>query len=58
MADQDDIWGGCPRPREVLASDEVNLDLHIGVRVHTTMEVLINTETLNGTSVPLKEING
>jgi len=28
MADQDDIWGGCPRPREVLASDEVNLDLH------------------------------
>ena len=28
MADQDDIWGGCPRPREVLASDEVDLDLH------------------------------
>ena len=26
MADQDDIWGGCPRPREVLASDEVDLD--------------------------------
>jgi hypothetical protein len=28
MADQDVIWGGCPRPREVLASDEVDLDLH------------------------------
>ena len=28
MADQDDIWGGCPRPRGVLASDEVDLDLH------------------------------
>ena len=26
MADQDVIWGGCPRPREVLASDEVDLD--------------------------------
>ena len=26
MADQDGIWGGCPRRREVLASDEVDLD--------------------------------
>ena len=28
MADQVGIWGGCPRRLEVLASDEVDLDLH------------------------------
>ena len=27
MTDQDDIWGGCPRRRDVLASYEVDLDL-------------------------------